>query len=81
MVCHLFLGFLPPDDAIRNLLTKSDENGMLHFLIELFQRTTSVITDDLKEARSRSERITKFREFMTNGQTMASVGKGTEVLQ
>ncbi|KAH9178638.1 hypothetical protein EDB89DRAFT_1927631 [Lactarius sanguifluus] len=67
-------GFPPPDDAIRDLLTQIDENGMLHFLIVLFEKTTRVITDELKGASSRSERITKFREFMTDDQTMTSVG-------
>ncbi|KAH9082164.1 hypothetical protein EDB83DRAFT_2547862 [Lactarius deliciosus] len=37
-------------------------------------RAASVITNDLKEASSRCERISRFREFMTDGQTMASVG-------
>ncbi|KAH9175259.1 hypothetical protein EDB89DRAFT_2092796 [Lactarius sanguifluus] len=68
-------GFPPPDDAIRDLLTQIDENGMLRFLTVLFEKTTGVITDELKGATSRSERITKFREFMTDGQTMASVGE------
>ncbi|KAH9082179.1 hypothetical protein EDB83DRAFT_620620 [Lactarius deliciosus] len=68
-------GFPPPDDAIRDLLTQIDENGMFHFLTVLFEKTTRVITDELKGATSRSERITKFREFMTDGQTMASVGE------
>ncbi|KAI9452569.1 hypothetical protein BJY52DRAFT_1190234 [Lactarius psammicola] len=74
--------FPPPDDAIRDLLTKGEGNGgnsiysrMLHFLIELFERTRVVITNDLKGIRSRPERIAKFREFMTDGQTMASVGE------
>jgi hypothetical protein len=71
----MFLGFPPPDNVIRDLLTKCDEIGMLHFLIVLFERTTAVITNDLKEARSRSERITKFREFMKEGQSMAGVGE------
>ncbi|KAH8998873.1 hypothetical protein EDB86DRAFT_3075930 [Lactarius hatsudake] len=68
-------GFPPPDDAIRDLLTQIDENGMFRFLTVLFEKTTRVITDELKGATSRSERITKFREFMTDGQTMASVGE------
>ncbi|KAH9178630.1 hypothetical protein EDB89DRAFT_2239238, partial [Lactarius sanguifluus] len=68
-------GFPPPDDAIRNLLTQSDKNGMLKFLIVLFQMTTRVITNKLKEADSRSERIRRFREFMREGETMASVGE------
>ncbi|KAH9081566.1 hypothetical protein EDB83DRAFT_2214337 [Lactarius deliciosus] len=66
-------GFPPPDDAIRNLLTQSDENGMLLFLVVLFQKTAKVITE-LTNVTSRSERITKFREFMADGQTVASVG-------
>ncbi|KAH8992520.1 hypothetical protein EDB92DRAFT_1858291 [Lactarius akahatsu] len=68
-------GFPPPDDAIRDLLTQVDENGMLHFLIVLFEKTTRVITNELKGATTRSTRITKFREFMTEGQTMAGVGE------
>ncbi|KAH9035048.1 hypothetical protein EDB84DRAFT_1269650, partial [Lactarius hengduanensis] len=66
-------GFPPPDDVIRNLLTQSDENGMLHFLIVLFQKTAKVITESTN-VKSRSERITWFREFMAEGQTIASVG-------
>ena len=75
------LGFPPPDDAVRGLLTKYeyryDESYSRspHFLAALFKRTVSVITVELKEARSRSERIRQFREFMTDGQTMASVGE------
>jgi len=41
----------------------------------LFERSASVLTKDLKEANGRSERITKFREFMTDGQSMAGVGE------
>ncbi|KAH9175335.1 hypothetical protein EDB89DRAFT_2137024 [Lactarius sanguifluus] len=74
-------GFPPPDDAVRDLLTQRDPVGRnktfvrsLHFLVALFLRAASVITNDLKGASSRSERITQFREFMTDGQTMASVG-------
>ena len=76
------LGFPPPDNAVRELLTKSDGSGesiaytrSLHFLVALFERTASALTKDLKEANGRSERITKFREFMTDGQTMADVGE------
>jgi len=75
------LGFPPPDDAVRDLLTKYecryDESysRSLHFLAALFKRTVSVITVELKEARSRSERIRQFREFMTGGKTMAGVGE------
>jgi hypothetical protein len=47
---------------------------MLHFLFELFEKTSSVIVNDLKEATTPSERITQFREFMTAGQKMAGVG-------
>ncbi|KAH8988894.1 hypothetical protein EDB92DRAFT_2068305 [Lactarius akahatsu] len=74
-------GFPPPDDAVRDLLTQRDPVGenktfvrSLVFLVALFQRAASVITNDLKGASSRSERITQIREFMTSGQTMASVG-------
>ncbi|KAH9175331.1 hypothetical protein EDB89DRAFT_2066689 [Lactarius sanguifluus] len=74
-------GFPPPDDAVRDLLTQRDPVGenktfvrSLHFLVALFQKAASVITNDLREASSRSERITQFRKFMTDGQTMASVG-------
>ena len=81
-ITPMFPGFPPPDDAIRNLLTKTGSNDtntiyslMLHFLIVLFEETESVITEGLKGARNRSRRITKFREFMTAGQTMSSVGE------
>ncbi|KAH9082104.1 hypothetical protein EDB83DRAFT_613711 [Lactarius deliciosus] len=74
-------GFPPPDDVVRDLLTQRDPVGKnktfgrsLYFLVALFQRAASVITNDLKGASSRSERITQFREFMTTGQSMGSVG-------
>ncbi|KAH9175272.1 hypothetical protein EDB89DRAFT_349519 [Lactarius sanguifluus] len=74
-------GFPPPDDAVRDLLTQPNPVGRnktfvrsLHFLVALFQRAANVITNDLKGASSRSERIRRFREFMTDGQTMSSVG-------
>ncbi|KAH8997240.1 hypothetical protein EDB92DRAFT_1395872 [Lactarius akahatsu] len=38
----------------------------------LFDKTRLVVTD---MAKSRSERITRFRDFMTDGQTMGSVGE------
>ncbi|KAH9037252.1 hypothetical protein EDB85DRAFT_2287937 [Lactarius pseudohatsudake] len=72
-------GFPPPDDAVRDLLTQPDPVGgnktfvrSLHFLVALFQRAARVITNDLKGASSRAERIRRFREFMTDGQTMSS---------
>jgi hypothetical protein len=74
-VIYMFLVFPPPDHVIRDLLTHCDNDGMLHFLTVLFETTTTVITNDLKEARSRSERITKFREFMKEGQSTTGVGK------
>ncbi|KAH9064242.1 hypothetical protein EDB87DRAFT_1680907 [Lactarius vividus] len=81
MAHQTFLGFSPPDDAVRDLLTQRDPVGgnktfvrSLHFLVALFQRAASVITNDLKGASSRSERIRRFREFMTDGQTMTSIG-------
>ncbi|KAH9042332.1 hypothetical protein EDB84DRAFT_1472869 [Lactarius hengduanensis] len=74
-------GFPPPDDAVRDLLTQPDPVGgnktfvrSLHFLVALFQRAARVITNDLKGASSRAERIRRFREFMTDEQTMSSVG-------
>ena len=48
---------------------------MLVFLSVLFEKTEKLITNELKEAENRSERITKFREFMSNGQTRASAGE------
>ncbi|KAI9454153.1 hypothetical protein BJY52DRAFT_1225258 [Lactarius psammicola] len=76
-------GFPPPDNVVRELLTKSDGRSgeiraysrLLHFLVAIFEKTAGAITKDLKEANSRSEHITNLREFMTNGQTMASVGE------
>ncbi len=76
-ITHRFypqLGFPPLDGAIRHLLTKRDGHGKVRscfrsprFLIALFETAASAITDDLQETRSRSERITKFREFMRDG--------------
>ncbi|KAF8271301.1 hypothetical protein EI94DRAFT_1720854 [Lactarius quietus] len=74
-------GFPPPDNAIRNLLTQGSNDiylTMLHFLFELFEKTSSVITDDLKEVTTRSEQIKQFREFMTNGQSMNGTGKNRQ---
>ncbi|KAH9081594.1 hypothetical protein EDB83DRAFT_2283085 [Lactarius deliciosus] len=75
-------GFPPPDDAIRDLLLTQFASGvksgvyslMLHFLLVLFKKTKHVITTDLNGAKPRSECITRFRNFMTDGQTMTSVG-------
>jgi hypothetical protein len=74
------LGYPPPDVSVRNLLTTSKSAGdayigSLYFLLTLFERTTRVITEDLKDAPDRSTRITKFREFMTNGQNKDGVGE------
>ncbi|SRR6266404_1386485 len=75
----MFPGFPPPDNAIRQLLTgtmeeKVEKHLMLHFLTVLFEKTKSVLDSDLKGANSRSERITKFREFMAAGQEFGRVG-------
>jgi hypothetical protein len=73
----MFPGFPPPDHAIRDLLTQNDGETvyfrMLHFFSVLFEKTTSLITNELK-AKNRSQRITKFMEFMSEGQTGTSVG-------
>ncbi|KAH9161163.1 hypothetical protein EDB89DRAFT_1914070 [Lactarius sanguifluus] len=37
-------GFPPPDNAIHDLLTQVDENGMFHFLVVLFKKTMRIIT-------------------------------------
>jgi hypothetical protein len=78
-VTPIFLGFPLPDNVIRNLLTQRESDRtivysrMLHFLSVLFEKTRSVIIG-FKEAKSQSERITNFRDFMTNGQTNDTVG-------
>jgi hypothetical protein len=80
-VTPIFLGFPPPDHAIRNVLTKGGNGNedichrMLHFLFELFEKTSRVIVNDLKEATTPSQRIIQFREFMTAGQKVAGVGE------
>lgn len=76
----ILLAFPPPDDSIHSLLTKRDsyENvyfRSLHFLTALLEKTTKVITEDLKEADSRIMRITKFRDFMADGQTLERAGE------
>jgi hypothetical protein len=76
----MFLGYPPSDDSVRDLLTKSKSAKgayvrSLYFLLVLFERTTRVITEDLKDAHDRSTCITKFREFMADGQTRRSVGE------
>jgi hypothetical protein len=78
-ITPIFLGFPPPDNAIRNLLTQRESDRtivysrMLHFLSVLFEKTRSVVIG-FKEPKSRSECITNFRDFMTDGQTNDFVG-------
>ena len=72
-------GFPPPDHAIRDLLTESKKEDdemtlMIHFLTILFEKTKRVLETDLIGANSRSERTTKFREYMTTGQNFERVG-------
>lgn len=83
----IFLGFPPPDCAIRDVLTKFHENEaggskirelMCHFLIELFEKTRYVITNNLKAVTTKSQLITEFREFMTAGQQVSGVGEKRE---
>jgi hypothetical protein len=81
-VTPIFLGFPPPDNAIRNLLTPGGRGSivysrMLHFLSVLFEKTKSVIIE-FKDAKSQSDRITRFRDFMTDGQTDEKVGANRE---
>lgn len=75
----MFPGFPPPDHVIRDLLCQGDDetvySRMLHFLSVLFEKTMSLIINELKGANNRSERITKFKEFMTDGQTFTRVGE------
>ncbi len=73
----MFPGFPPPDHAIRDLLTgskheDSEKTLMIHFLTVLFKKTKSVL--ESIGANSRSERTTKFREYMTTGQNFERVG-------
>ena len=49
--------------------------GMLVFLSVLFEKTEKVIMNKLKEAKNQSERITKSRESMSDGQTRARAGE------
>jgi len=80
---HLFPGFPPPDHAIRNLLTsstkeKEEKTLMQHFLVVLFEKTQSILENELTDANNRSERITKFREYMRAGMDIESVGPGRQ---
>lgn len=82
-VTPMFLGFPPPDNAIRDLLTRGDSTDivrprMLNFLSALFKRTKWIITSELQGAQTQSERITKFREFMIEGRTRTYVGSKRE---
>ncbi len=77
---HPFPGFPPPDHAIRDLLTRSqgeeeEKNRMLHFLHVLFEKTRNLLEINLNEAKTRSERITMFREYVTAGQNIERVGE------
>jgi hypothetical protein len=76
----MLLGYPPSDDSVRDLLTKGKSAKdayicSLYFLLALLERTTRVITEDLKDAHDRSSRITKFREFMTEGQGQIRQGQ------
>ena len=76
----IFLGYPPADVSVRDFLTASNSAGdayicSLWFLITLFARTTRVIKEDLKDAPDPSTRVTKFREFMADGQTKHRVGE------
>jgi len=47
---------------------------MQHFLVVLFEKTQRILENELKEANNRSERITRFREYMKDGMDIESVG-------
>ncbi|KAI0255367.1 hypothetical protein BJV78DRAFT_1279535 [Lactifluus subvellereus] len=76
-------GFPPPDIAVRNFLTQYDQKDpeiqrrsysrASHFLLSLFDHTKDTIV--ALSADNKEDRIAKFREFMSNGQTFASAGK------
>jgi hypothetical protein len=70
-----FLGFPPSDDSVRDFFITRDEAENIYllslcFFIALFEKTTRVLTEDLKMAKSRAARIASFRHFMTDGQTV-----------
>lgn len=72
-------GYPPPDGAVRNFLTASDIKAdealclVQHFLLALFKKTAETIKGMGKDKVSR---VRKFREFMSDGQSMSSVGPG-----
>jgi len=75
----MFPGFPPPDHAIHDLLTGSkkvdeEKSLMIHFLTVLFEITKRVLETKLIGANNRSERTTRFRDFMTSGQNFKRVG-------
>ena len=82
MVCNTHhLGFPPPDEKVRDFLTplnihdkdmeNKSYNRACHFLYSLLIHTTKKI----KELGGKStDRIERFRQFMSEGQTFASVG-------
>src|SRR6267378_2482826 len=64
---HPFPGFPPPDHAIRDLLTRSQG--------EEEEKNRNLLEINLNEAKTRSERITMFRGYVTAGQNIEHVGE------
>jgi hypothetical protein len=82
-VCNTrHLGFPPPDVAARNFLTmfdKTDEEiedtsykRAWHFLRSLFLHTTKTISE--LGGDESTDRIQRFRQYMSEGQTFDSAG-------
>jgi hypothetical protein len=82
MVCNTHhLGFPPPDEKVRDFLTlfhmqgedmaRKSYNRACNFLCSLLIHTKKKIEELGDESKDRIER---FREFMSEGQTLHSVG-------
>jgi hypothetical protein len=79
------LGFPPADDAVRNFLTPCDTEEMqgqfysraCHFLLSLFKHTKNKIIS--LGGNNRKDRIMRFREYMTKGQTFGRVGNDRRI--
>ena len=71
-------GFPPADDNVSSYLTgaRSPQSTLVlikHFLIALFNETKEILKEE-GMGLTPSERIAKFREYMSKGQTMGSPG-------
>src|SRR5258708_25317217 len=72
------IGYPPADDNVRSYLTepRSPQSALVliqHFLLALFNETKEILKGE-GMGLTASERIVKFREYMSKGQTIGSPG-------